>query len=347
MPRQARLDRAGLLHHVMIRGIERRNIFRNNTDRDDLIARLSSLLPETKTICYAWSLMSNHAHFLLRSGPSGISFLMRKLLTGYAVSFNRRHKRTGQLFQNRYKSIICQEDAYFAELVRYIHLNPLRAGIVSSLPELDRFAYSGHSAIMGRKERPWQETASVLLLYGHDRKAYHTYMNEGVSQGRREDLSGGGLVRSLGGWSEGKNLKQRVKGDQRILGDSEFVMTILKEAGEEYDRRLALKNNGHTLETIADQVSALFKVNREDILSKGRRFPLVEARSLFCYLAVHGLHVSSVSLARRLGMSPSAIGYAVERGKKIKEGKGRERHGGVGGAIAIMESRPVPPAAIG
>jgi REP element-mobilizing transposase RayT len=97
MPRSARLDAPGVLHHVMIRGIERRNIFRNNRDRNDLIERLEILLPETQTKCYAWAFMHNHAHFLFRSGIAGLSTLMRRLLTGYAVTFNKRHKRHGHL----------------------------------------------------------------------------------------------------------------------------------------------------------------------------------------------------------------------------------------------------------
>ena len=88
MPRLARLDAPGVLHHIMIRGIERRKIFRNNKDRDDFIERLSIILPETNTSCYAWALLSNHAHFLFRSGESGISQVMRRLLTGYAVTYN-------------------------------------------------------------------------------------------------------------------------------------------------------------------------------------------------------------------------------------------------------------------
>ncbi len=107
MPRKARLDAPGVLHHIIIRGIERRKIFKDDQDLKDFLNRLSILLPETQTICYSWVLMPNHAHFLLRSGSAGISQLMRRLLTGYAVSFNRRHRRPGQLFQNRYKSIIC------------------------------------------------------------------------------------------------------------------------------------------------------------------------------------------------------------------------------------------------
>jgi REP element-mobilizing transposase RayT len=106
-----------MLHHIIIRGIERRKIFLNTTDCEDLLDRLAKLLPETQTVCYAWSLMPNHAHFLFRTGKRPIATLMRRLLTGYAVSFNRRHGRTGRLFQNRYKSIICQEDAYLTEFI--------------------------------------------------------------------------------------------------------------------------------------------------------------------------------------------------------------------------------------
>jgi putative transposase len=104
---------------------------------------------------------------LLRTGSVPIATLMRRLLTGYAVQFNRRHSRHGHVFQNRYKSI-CQEEAYLMELVRYIHLNPLRAGLVRSLEELDGYPYGGHSALMGRIERPWQDVETVLGRFGGD-----------------------------------------------------------------------------------------------------------------------------------------------------------------------------------
>jgi putative transposase len=165
MPRLARLDAPGVLHHIMIRGIERRKIFRDNKDRDGFLERLSTVLVETNTPCYAWALLNNHAHFLFRSGPSGISNVMRRLLTGYAVTFNRKYKRHGQLFQNRYKSIICQEDAYLRELVRYIHLNPLRAKLVSDISELDRYPYCGHSCLTGKRPRQWQDTIRYVLGY--------------------------------------------------------------------------------------------------------------------------------------------------------------------------------------
>jgi REP element-mobilizing transposase RayT len=133
MPRQARLDAPGTLHHVIIRGLESRKVVGDREDRGNFVSRMGKIASDTETVIYAWALMPNHAHILLRSGPHGLSKYMRRFLTGYAITYNRRHTRYGHLFQNRYKSIVCDEDSYFRELVRYIHLNPLRAELVSWL----------------------------------------------------------------------------------------------------------------------------------------------------------------------------------------------------------------------
>jgi len=240
MPRQARLDAPGTLHHIIIRGIERRKIVDDRQDRDRFVTRLGALAMETNTSIYAWSLMDNHAHMLVRSGPEGISKLMRRFLTGYAMTYNQRHKRHGHLFQNRYKSIVCEEDTYFAELVRYIHLNPLRAGVVTTVSELDRYAYSGHIVIMGNRAHQWQERDYVLNWFGNKEKealkSYRTFVMAGIDEGKRPDLVGGGLIRSLGGWSEVLSMRRRTDRqltDERILGSGEFVQSILNEATED------------------------------------------------------------------------------------------------------------------
>ncbi len=126
MPRQSRIDSTGALHHIIVRGIERRKIFEDDEDRYNFLERLGLILDETQTHCYAWALIPNHFHLLVRTGAVPVATVMRRLLTGHAISFNRRHHRNGHLFQNRYKSILCQQEPYFLELVRYIHLNPLR-----------------------------------------------------------------------------------------------------------------------------------------------------------------------------------------------------------------------------
>ncbi len=309
----------------MIRGIERRKTFRDNKDRDDFIERLSIILPETDTSCYAWALMSDHAHFLFRSGVSGIAKVMRRLLTGYAIGFNRRYKRHGQLFQNRYKSVICQEDTYLKELVRYIHLNPLRANIVNSLPELNRYAYCGHSTLMGRRKQQWQDVKYVLTYFGRNlgkaRKDYLDFVKDGIEQGRRPELVGGGLIRSLGGWAEVKtnrlNKVDRIKSDERILGDSEFVMQVLAQADETFDRRYKLKSQGYDIARIEQKVVDLFGIKKDELYSGSRKKPISEARSVFCYWCVRELGESMTSIAKRLGLTQPAIGYAVDRGEAI------------------------------
>jgi hypothetical protein len=250
---------------------------------------------------------------------------MRRLLTGYAVTFNRRHKRHGQLFQNRYKSIICQEDIYLRELVRYIHLNPLRAKSVRDISELSRYSYCGHSALMGKKECPWQETDYVLSSFGRKvgeaRRRYSAYVKEGIEHGRRPELVGGGLIRSLGGWAEVKKIRltghDRFKGDERILGESDFVMEVLAQADEKYSRQHELKTLGYDLKKLAERAGEIYQMDPKIILSRGRQSRRVNARSLVCYWAVRELGMSLTELARSLGMSPSAVGYAVERGELI------------------------------
>ena len=329
MPRTARLDAPGILHHIIIRGIERRKIFRDNQDRENLLARLAKLIPETKTACYAWAFLPNHAHFLFRSGDVGLSTLMRRLLTGYAVSFNLKYKRHGPLFQGRYKSIICQEDCYLKELVRYIHLNPLRANLVLDISGLNQYAYCGHSALMGKKMRDWQDTEYVLSFYGKKKaaaqKRYLSYVTAAMDQGRRDDLVGGGLIRSLGGWSELKKhqLKgsTRIKSDERILGDSKFVQEVLSLAKEKFNRKYELKSKGYDLTAVEKKVARIYQIKQEQIYAKGRQKQRVEARSLLCYWAARELGMAITKLAELLELTPPAVGYAVSRGEIIAKEK--------------------------
>ncbi len=154
MPRQPRLDAPGILQHVMARGIERRKIFWDDKDRTAFLERFGVILEEAQTQCYAWALIPNHFHLLLRIGQTPLSTVMRRLMTGYAVTFNIRHRRSGHLFQNRYKSVICEEDPYLLELIRYIHLNPLRAKLVEDLKGLDNYLWTGHSVLLGERKNP-------------------------------------------------------------------------------------------------------------------------------------------------------------------------------------------------
>ena len=324
MPRKSRIDAPGAMHHIIVRGIDRQKIFRNDEDRNNFLSRLGVILTETKTDCYAWALMPNHFHLLLRTGNVSISKVMRRLLTGYAIWYNRRHRRYGHLFQNRYKSILCQEDAYLLELVRYIHLNPLRAKVVPDVKALEIYPYCGHSVLMGKVKCDWQNTDKVLSLFsersGPARRAYLRFVNNGIEQGKRTDLTGGGLVRSMGGWDAVKALRaSRVfeKGDERILGNGDFVERVLKSSEERMKKKYYLQSKGFGLTDVADRVAEVLGIEQNKIWSVGRHRETVRARSLICYWAVRELGITMVSIAGRLDQSVTAVAKAVIRGEKL------------------------------
>jgi hypothetical protein len=178
---------------------------------------------------------------------------------------------------------------------------------------------------MGRKKRPWQDTEYVLSYFGSRmsaaRKRYLSYVEAGVGQGRRPELVGGGLIRSLGGWEEVKKRalrgRERVKGDERILGDSDFVMDVLKMAEEKFTRSYELKSQGYDLERIEGRVCEIYGIESDDIYSRSRQKVRADARGLYCYWAVRELGYELTTIARRLGMSVPGVGYAVRRGEQI------------------------------
>jgi putative transposase len=329
MPRKARIDAPGALHHIIVRGIDRRKIFFNDSDRDDFLDRLGGIVSDSKTACFAWAFMTNHLHLLLRTGAAPIATLMRRLLTGYAVRFNHRHRRHGHLFQNRYKSILCQEDLYLKELVRYIHLNPLRAGIVGELKGLATYPYCGHSALMGKTEHGFQDVDYILNLFGgkvpEARRRYLEFVKRGVAAGRRGDLTGGGLVRSAGGWSALRAMRKsesRMKGDERILGEGDFVEAVLKAACENLDRKSMIRAKGYDFRWLMDRVTGLFGLTSNEILTGGKQRRAVKARSVLCYWGTRELGMSAAEISKRLNIASSTASESVTRGRQIVEEQG-------------------------
>ncbi len=317
MPRSGRLDAPGVLHHVIGRGIEKRPIFLTDEDRNDFLTRLGLLAEEGYVKVYAWALLPNHFHLLCKTGKAPLARSMRRLLTGYVVKFNRRYNRYGHLFQNRYKSIVCQEDSYLMELVRYIHLNLIRARMVKDLGGLNRSQWSGHSALMGYQKREWQDTEYVLSYFGKGvgrRRKYLKFVGEGIKMGRRPELVGGGLIRSMGGWSGVLGLRRRgekTASDERILGDGEFVERVLEEWDEVGRATLRLPGVRKSLSLPAQQVCETWGVTMEELRSGSRRQGVLKAREEFSQIAVKVLGYSGAEVARYLGVSGSCVTRVV------------------------------------
>ena len=329
MPRKSRIDAPGALHHIIVRGIERGKLFIDDADRNNFLDRIGSIITETNTCCYAWALIPNHFHLLLRTGNVPIATVMRRLLTGHAGYFNKRHRRSGHLFQNRYKSILCQEDTYLLELVRYIHLNPLRAKLIKDFELLTKYPFSGHSTLMGKIKKGWQNTEWVLRLFDERvraaRRQYHDFVERGIAMGRRKDLTGGGLIRSMGGWAAVKSMRKAKmfeKSDERILGSGDFVDQVLSAAGERMERKNLLISKGYDLKMIAERVCSVMDLEPSEIWKIGKSRRRVAARSLLCFWAVRELGMSMTDLSRRLNLSLTGVSQSVMRGEQIAEDNG-------------------------
>ena len=318
MPRQARLDMPGALHHIMIRGINKSDIFTDNEDRVKFLDRLGSNVLKARCSVYAWVLMNNHVHILFKSGERGISEVMRRVLSWYAQYFNHKHKRSGHLFKNRYKSILCEEDRYLLALVRYIHLNPIRAGIVKSIKGLDKYRWSGHRDFIGKTKYEWMDKKHVLEQFSNRRraalKAYCEFIEEGISLGYREELSGGGLIRSSGGWSNVLSMrtrKERMEYDERILGGGDFVNSILKDTEEKEARQLKLSLKGKNIKSIIEEECKRGRVSPIELKNGCRRAMVSIVRRKIACRSLEELGLSYAEIARNLGVNTSAIAKII------------------------------------
>ncbi|MEA3465882.1 MAG: transposase [Thermodesulfobacteriota bacterium] len=319
MPRQPRIDSPGLLHHIIFRGIEQCNIVKDDTDRLNFVSRLDRLSRECNINVYAWALLDNHVHLLVRSSDYGLAHFMRRLLTGHATTFNLRYKRHGHLFQNRYKSIVCDEECYFLELVRYIHLNPIRAGIIKTLEELRSYPWCGHAALVNRTYKSWQNRDAVLLHFGkkkkHAKENYELFLADGLNQGERPELIGGGLRRSQPEVGEVNDQPEAY--DDRILGNGAFVEQILQQ--NEVNSTLV---SPHEKQHLGDEFVKLTCMDKsitlQEIQSGSRCQAVSQARRIIATELVQEYGWSSTAVARCLGVSTSAICKILARARLVQ-----------------------------
>ena len=283
MPRGPRIDAPGAVQHVMIRGIERRRIFHDTEDYEDFLCRLDRLIPALGFLCLTWVLMPNHGHFALQTGPVPLPKLMARLGTGYAVSFNRRHERVGHLLQNRYRSRLVEDDRDLLGLVRYIHGNPLRAGLVPSTEALGRFPWCGYGALTGeRPARPFETpTAMLRLLADEPTEA-------------RQPLS---------------------HPSQQLLDSTDLAPARLVEPFASGSRPDAGCLGPRSLAELIEAICAAHGLPPEALGGRKRDRPVLEARSELARRATQDLGLPSRAVARALGLSDSTMSRALKRSR--------------------------------
>lgn len=288
MPRGPRIDFPGAIHHVYARGIEKRDIFLDDVDRDSFLHRVGGNLPRWGIRCPAWSLMPNHFHLLLQSDNGSLPSFMQCLLTGFSKYFNDRHKRVGHLFQNRYKSPIVDKAKYFLDVVKYIHLNPLRAGIVRSVAELGEYPWTGHGKILHGGPPEWQDT-SLLQAEFHD-----------VEDGSRWIAAYRDHIQNTSPVGLGKEESASV----RNLPDVEEDPPVIPSGPRDIFSR--------TLHRLA----ASHGVPVEDVVGGSRKYHAVQVRRAVLMACKSEIGVSVVQLAHWLGMKENAAAYLLKSGRE-------------------------------
>ena len=306
----------------MGRGLERRFIFSDDTDKLDFLARLGECLQRSESQCMAWAVMSNHYHLLIRVGCKPLAKLMAPLLGGYAGYYNRRHHRCGYVFQNRYKSILCDADNYLLQLIRYIHLNPLRAGILTKLSVLDNYPWTGHAGLMGNHRHSWQVIEEVLGHFGSKpdlaRIHYRNFLNEGLGITDNTNLTGGGLIRSHGGWETLDQFRQEhifCIGDERILGESSFVEQALAQDELSVQEKSRRSEQGWNLNSLIQKICLYCDITEDQLLVKARVNRLSKAKSLICYWGTSELGLTSREIADRLKISQPSVSRWIKQGE--------------------------------
>lgn len=292
MARKTRAEVEGGLYHVITRGNNRRRIFNSPADYEKFLSLLATQKSKLPFFLYAYCLMSNHVHLLIERQACEVGRIMHRLLTGYAQYYNWRHKRVGHLLQGRHKAILCQSDRYLTELVRYIHLNPVRAGIVDR-PE--DYRYNSHRAYLGLAPSTIVDVDPVLRHFGVKKKTarerFQDFVSAGMQQGHCE--------------------KFYVVSDQRILGTEEFVDTTIHRIGEakpsaQGSSSDAIITSEFQAERLLDAVERICGVSRVEFCGSSKSPAAVRAKEM---LIVAGLRlgVSKRVLSETIGLSSASI----------------------------------------
>jgi REP element-mobilizing transposase RayT len=299
MPRGPRIDAPGAIHHVIVRGVERCDIFRDDRDRERFLDRLGELIVESKARCFAWALMSNHVHIVLQTGNGPtLSKLMQRVGTSHALYFNRRHARVGHLVQNRFKSHLVEDDTYLLALVRYVHCNPLAAGLVPSLEALAAHPWTGHGALIGRRRVRFEAVEHVLALFAprpaEGRERLLAFM--------AEESDAMLALEQAEAWAEG---------EQEDIASPSFGLRDTPGGCAGLSSRCAptLANLDGLVATVCDSLG----VDRDELRSGRRDRRTSVARAVVARTAVlkHGIPLRVV--ARWLGVSATAVAKAVKK----------------------------------
>jgi REP element-mobilizing transposase RayT len=288
------VEYAGALYHVITRGNNRQAIFKDEEDHRKFLALLEREKQRHPFYLYAYVLMTNHVHLLLERQDEPLSRVMQRVLTGYARYWNRKYRKVGHLFQGRYKAMLCQKEAYMSELVRYIHLNPVRAKLVRRAED---YRWSSHRAYLGQVRTPWVDSEVVLRYFGATKKRavqmYRAFIAAGSKQGHRVEL----YAAAAG----------------RFLGSDEFVDEMKRRLGEAPMAKTKRRDETWAWSEVVRRVEQAMGLRLSAFQGRGRVPATLAAKEALIYVGRERGGFSYGEIARRLKIDPSTVGRGYER----------------------------------
>ena len=293
MARKPRIEYPGAFYHIIARGNRKIAIFKDDKDRLRFLQKLLEYKERYGFILYAYILMRNHIHLLIETKDAPLSKIMQGLLQSYTQWYNGKYRVVGHLFQGRYKAILCDKGVYLLNLIRYIHLNCVRAGIVRDPGE---YRWSSHRIYLGLERNDLVDTDFVLSQFGkvgkRAIKLYKEFVLDWIGEGKR-----GGFYRTI---------------DQRFLGDEDFIKGVKEVVGEKALREeITLRDKSFS--AISKKVSKLTGVEGKELRGRSRSKQLTDARSLFVRLCLLNTTYKRKDIARYLGRVPRIITYLEQQ----------------------------------
>jgi len=288
MPRKPRIHYEGAFYHVILRGNAKQDIFSDAKDYHRFFEFVQDAVERFGFRLHGYCLMTNHIHLAIQVGVIPLSRIMQNLSLRYTKWVNWRKDRIGHVFQGRYKSVMIEVDNYLAQLVAYLHLNPVRARMVKT-PE--DYPWSSHRAYIGLEQAPWLTTQFVLSQFSKRenkaRNAFREYVCARCDEGHKPEFHGATTV------------------DSRVFGDDDFVAEVLRNEPLEIETA--------TMDDVLDAVMELYDVTLEEIVSPGQGLRISEARALVAWGVFTLSSATLTELARKFGRDVSSLSSAIKR----------------------------------
>lgn len=297
MARKPRIEYEGAVYHVIVRGNQKQVVFHDKHDYKKYLSLLTSYKERTKFSLYAYVLMENHMHLLLETGKVPLSKIMQGLNQGYTMYYNRKYSKVGHLFQGRYKAIICDLDSYLVALVRYLHLNPVRAGIVEK-PE--NYEWSGHCGYLGKNNNSLLDEDTVLRIFaehkGASRRLYRKFVELAIGEKSNNEYYSGE--------------------DTRVLGDEIFLDQVMKQVDENsFENQKTKKVDLDMLSLAVERVTGVPVMH---IIGKGQSLSVSRARHVFVVAGVELGHRGK-DIATCLNRDPASVSRCLRGSEQVHE----------------------------